>query len=182
MISMREGEIRSLQWDQIDMKTWTIRLKCTDTKTDAGRLMPLNQTLTSTLKTATRYVHCPWVFVNPTKMDLWQTNPDTVTPRFHATSITHAFERACQTSGVANATFHDLSHTFVTNARRAGTGYFRIIAITGHKTMVVFRRYNTIDRQDLQEATRQLDTYMDTIDIAAAETRLQHTKNKDLGR
>jgi len=64
---------------------------------------------------------------------------------------------------VSHSTFHDLRHTFVTNARRAGIDYFRIMAITGHKTMAVFKRYNTIDQQDLQGAIRQLDTYMDTI-------------------
>ena len=91
---MREGEIRSLRWDQIDLKAGTIGLKSSDTKTDEGRLIPLNQTLTSALKTATRYVRCPWVFVNPAKMDRWQANPEQVDPRYHATSITHAFERA----------------------------------------------------------------------------------------
>ena len=46
--------------------------------------------------------------------------------------------------------------------RRAGMDYFRIMAITGHKTMSVFKRYHTIDHEDLQQAIGQLDTYMDT--------------------
>ena len=62
---MRKGEIRSLRWDQVDLKRGTIRLRSTDTKTDEGRVIPLNQALTSVFKTATRYVGCPWVFVNP---------------------------------------------------------------------------------------------------------------------
>jgi len=61
-------------------------------------------------------------------------------------------------------TFHDLRHTFVTNARRAGIDYFRIMAITGHKTMVVFKRYNTVDEADLRQAMQQMDTSMDTCD------------------
>ena len=39
-----------------------------------------------------------------------------------------------------------------------GLDYFRIMAIIGQKTMAVFKRYNTIDQQDLQGAIRQLDT------------------------
>jgi len=93
---MREGKICSLRWDQIDLKAGTISLKSSDTKTDERRFIPLNQTLTSALKTATRYVRCPWVFVNPAKMDAWQANPELVDPRYHPTSITHAFERACR--------------------------------------------------------------------------------------
>ena len=100
-------------------------------------------------------------------VDPWQADPEQVDPRYHATSVTHAFERACRTSGVSHATFHDLRHTFVTNARRAGIGYFRIMAITGHKMMAVFKRYNRIDQRDLQGAIRQLDTYMDTMDVGA---------------
>jgi integrase len=102
---MREGEIRSLRWDHVDLKTGTIRLKPSDTKTAEGRLIPLSQTLTSTLKTGTRYVRCPGAFVNPAKIDAWQANPDVVDPRYHATSSTHAFERACRTSGVATPPF-----------------------------------------------------------------------------
>ena len=156
---MREGEIRSLRWDQIDLRAGTIRLKSHDTKTDEGRLIPLNQTLTTTFKTGTRYVRCPWVFVSPAKLDRWQASPEQVDLRYHASSVTHAFERARKKAGVTHATFHDLRHTFVTNARRAGIDYFRIMAITGHKTMAVFKRYNTIDQRDLQGAIRQLDTY-----------------------
>jgi integrase len=159
---MRKDEIRSLRWDQVDLKMGTIRLKSSDTKTDEGRVIPMSQTLTTTLKTATRYVRCPWVFVNPARMDAWQASPDLVEPRYHKTSITHAFERACQKAGVEDATFHDLRHTFVTDARRAGIDYFRIMAMTGHKTMAVFKRYNTADEADLRQAMRQMDTYMDT--------------------
>jgi integrase len=179
---MREGEIRALRWDQVDLKTGTVRLKSTDTKTDEGRLIPMSQALTSTLKTATRYVRCPWVFVNPTKVESWQVNPEQVDPRYHATSITHAFERACRKAGVTHATFHDLRHTFVTNARRAGLDYFRIMAITGHKTMAVFKRYNTIDRQDLQAAIRQLDTYMDTMNGSGQQEIMQTIEKIDVGR
>jgi hypothetical protein len=36
------------------------------------------------------------------------------------------------------------------------------MAITGHKTMSAFKRYHTIDHEDLHQAIGQLDTYMDT--------------------
>jgi integrase len=166
----------------VDLKAGTLRLKSSETKTDKGRLIPLNQTLTSALKTATRYVRCPWVFVSQTMVDLWQADPEQVDPHYHATSITHAFERACRTSGVSHATFHDLRHTFVTNARRAGIDYFRIMAITGHKMMAVFKRYNRIDQRDLQGAIRQLDTYMDTMDVGAPEAAAQSIDNSSMGR
>jgi hypothetical protein len=36
----------------------------------------------------------------------------------------------------------------VTNARRAGIDYFRIMAITEYKTMAVCKWYDIIDQQD----------------------------------
>ena len=53
----------------------------------------------------------------------------------------------------------DLRHTFVANARRAKVDYFRIMAITGHTTLRVFRRYHLIDAGNLQEAMTSLQTY-----------------------
>jgi len=174
---MREGEVRSLRWDQVDFKRETIRLKSSETKTDAYRVIPLNRTLTNLFKTTTRYVGCPYIFINPAKLEAWQANPEQVDPRYRDSSINHAFERACRKTGVSNATFHDLRHTFVTNARRAGIDYFRIMAITGHKTMSVFKRYNTVDERDLRDAIRQMDTYMDTSAHDAARPPSQPIEN-----
>lgn len=85
--------------------------------------------------------------------------------------------RACRKAAVENATFHDLHHTFVTNARRAGIAYFRIIAITGHKTMPAFKCYNTIDEMDLRQAMRQLDTDNDTSAADASHQSSQPIEN-----
>jgi hypothetical protein len=46
--------------------------------------------------------------------------------------------------------------------RHAGVDYFRIMAVTGHKTITVFKRDNTIDEADLRHAMSQTDTHMDT--------------------
>jgi len=64
---------------------------------------------------------------------------------------------------------HNLRHTFVTNMRRAGVYYFRIMAITGHKTMSALKQDHTIDHEDLHQAIDQLDTYMGT---GAAKNKL----------
>ena len=59
-------------------------------------------------------------------------------------------------------TYHDLRHSFCTNMRRAGVDTLTTMVISGHKSIEVFKRYNTIAPQDLQKAIRQLGTYMDT--------------------
>jgi integrase len=122
------------------------------------------------------------VFVNPVTLDAWQANPEHVDPRCHATSITHAFERACRQSGVTHATFHDLRHTFAPHARRAGIDYWRIMTITGQKTMAVFERDNTSDRHARQEAIRPGDTKLDAMDAPVLGGAVQGLEITGMGR
>ncbi len=164
---MRRGEILGLTWDRVDLKASVIRLRPEDTKTQEGRVIPLTKELTHILQQSTIYLaedgrRVLYVFTYGGKP---------------IGSIRRAFETACQRAGITGAVFHDLRHTFVTNMRRAGVDYFRIMAITGHRTMEVFKRYHTIDQDDLHHAVRQLDTYMDTTPAAPAEPIRNLLKN-----
>ena len=81
--------------------------------------------------------------------------------------------RVRQETGITNTVFHDFRHTATTNLRRAGVDTLTTMKITGHKTMVVFTRYNTIDEHDLKAAQRRMDTYMDTIGETVQPDHLQ---------
>jgi len=72
-------------------------------------------------------------------------------------SIRNSFKRACKKAGIEDFKFHDLRHTFNTNMRKAGVERSVIMKITGHKTMSMFERYNTVDRDDAHEAIKRLD-------------------------
>jgi len=75
-------------------------------------------------------------------------------------SIRNSFKRACKKAGIEDFKFHDLRHTFNTNMRKAGVERSVIMKITGHKTMSMFERYNTVDRDDAHEAIKRLDDYL----------------------
>ena len=66
---MRKGGIPSLRWDQVDIKRSNIRLKSGDTKTGEGRVILMNRALTGVLKSATKYLGCPWASVNSARVD-----------------------------------------------------------------------------------------------------------------
>ena len=84
--------------------------------------------------------------------------------------IPDAYQRACRKAGLADFTFHDLRHCAINNLRLAGNDFFEIMAMSGHTTMSVFKRYNLVTEQELrgvkwldQGRTRGgMDTYMDT--------------------
>ena len=65
-------------------------------------------------------------------------------------SIREGFVATCHKAGIENFTFHDLRHTAINNWRLQGHDYFRIMAATGHKTMSVFKRYNTVSKDELK--------------------------------
>jgi integrase len=54
-----------------------------------------------------------------------------------------SFATACKRARIEGFTFHDLRHTFNTNAYRAGVSIPNM-KITGHKIIRMFRRYTTI--------------------------------------
>ena len=60
------------------------------------------------------------------------------------------FRNACKKAGIENFSFHDLRHVAINSWRKAGHDYFKIMKATGHKTMAVFKRYNTVDDEELK--------------------------------
>jgi integrase len=61
-----------------------------------------------------------------------------------------AFETARENAGIEDFTFHDLRHTAINNWRFQGHDYFRIMAVSSHKTMHVFKRYNGVNQEELR--------------------------------
>jgi integrase len=140
---MRHGEILNLRWNQIDLSKGSIRLEGVDTKTQRGRLVPLNVTLTALLKDAMQSpVRC-------TTGHIFHRNGQPIK------SIRGTFDKACREADLSDFHFHDFRHTAVTNMRRAGIDPLTAMKITGHKTMAVFQRYNSFDEDDLRQAAAQ---------------------------
>jgi integrase len=144
---MRRGEILNLAWDRVDLKAELIRLKAEDTKTDEARFVPLTADLTIELKELykVRYLHEPRVFLVNGKS---------------VSSIKTAFNAAFRRAKIEGFRFHDFRHTAVTNMRRAGIDHLTIMRITGHKTLEVFKRYNSFLESDLKDAAHRFNTYI----------------------
>jgi integrase len=144
---MRSGEILGLTWERVDFSSGLIQLRAEDTKTDDARLIPLTHELTVLLKDLykVRYLDEQKVFLVKGRS---------------VGSIKTAFHGACRRAGIEGFHFHDFRHTAVTNMRRAGIDHLTIMSITGHKTMAVFKRYNSFRVSDLKAAASRFNTYL----------------------
>jgi integrase len=133
--AMRRGEILSLTWGQLGLKEGFIKLRPEDTKTDEGRLVPLCRELVEMFEAMPRGLPMTSVFQYQGR---------------GMGEMKKSFATACKRAGIENFTFHDLRHTAINNWRLQGHDYFRIMAASGHKTMSVFKRYNTVSKQELK--------------------------------
>jgi len=73
------------------------------------------------------------------------------------TDFRTGWSAAVKAAGVPDLTFHDLRRTAVRNMRRAGVPQVIRMAISGHKTDSMERRYNIVDGDDLAVAKRFME-------------------------
>lgn len=146
-LGFRYGEIVNLTWDRVDLKGGFIALRVQDTKNKKPRKVPLTPALTALLRDLykVRYLGQDRVFLR---------GGDSIQ------SIRTAFDKAKRRAGIKNFRFHDLRHCAATNMRRAGVDVTTAMEIVGHKSVQMFRRYNTIEERDLKTAAARINTYL----------------------
>jgi len=151
-MGMRKSEIIELTWDEVDLTSGFIRLDGSRTKNKTTRSIPIHPKVALILKALPRGLHTTRVFLNQGKP---------------IKEFKNSYSSSCKTAGLDDLTYHDLRHCAINNLRLAGNDFFRIMAISGHKTMSVFKRYNLVTEEELREINwkdsgRRMDTNVDT--------------------
>jgi len=148
---MRLGEIGSLRWEQIDLKARVARLKKAVTKTRKSRDVALSKDVVAAL-------------------EAWQLTPEgarrlkdsrVFNLKHPSSALAPLFTRLMRKLGIVDLHFHDLRHTAATRLRRAGVDVLTIQSMTGHKTLEMLRRYNTITADDLRAAMEKAEAVED---------------------
>jgi integrase len=154
----RRGEIRSLEWHQVDMHGRVLRLRPEQSKNKRGRNLVLAGEL--------------WDLIQEQHHKRRYENPDRTTSLsrfvFHHKGepigdTRKAWATACEKAGVVGRLFHDLRRTRARDMRRAGVPEDVCMAVLGHRTRSIFTRYDIVDERDQHNALIQTQDYLSSV-------------------
>jgi Phage integrase family. len=81
------------------------------------------------------------------------------------------WRKACEAAGYPGKLFHDFRRTAVRNLERAGVPRSTAMAMVGHKTESIYRRYAIVDEAMHREASAKLDVWASEEKAKAAAER-----------
>jgi integrase len=147
---MRRGEITKLTWAAFDRETSSLILPARSAKSKKPRKLVLQGIYREIIarRLVSRRLDCQFIFHRQGKP---------------MGAFRKAWANACKKAGVSGNLFHDLRRTAVRNMIRAGIDQTIAMAISGHRTDAVFKRYNITSDNDLREAQGKLEGYVSTL-------------------
>jgi integrase len=141
---MRQDEILSLKWSQVDMLRRTVTLL--ETKNKEKRTIPLNQTALGLLRAKGKIRHISgYVFASEAGT------------KIHARNLLRAFYSARRKAGLEDVRFHDLRHTFATRLVQSGVDLYVVKELLGHKSLKMTMRYAHHYPESLRHGVNVLD-------------------------
>ncbi|MGE4531453.1 MAG: tyrosine-type recombinase/integrase [Acidithiobacillus sp.] len=125
----RQAETMSASWAQIDLTRATLQLE--ETKNGSRRTLHLVGPVLELLKerAKVRRIDTDLVF------------PSSVNPR-QPISLRNPWETALKTAGIEGFHWHDLRHSFASEAAMHGASLPELAALLGHKTLSMVTRYS----------------------------------------
>jgi integrase len=143
----RLGEMKALEWRDVDLAGNVVRLRPEISKNKGGRLLPLSGELLEIMDRAhaNRRPDYPLVFHRGGEP---------------IGDFRKAWSKASTTAGLSPILVHDLRRTAVRNMVRAGIPDRVAMMLSGHKTRSIFDRYNIVSETDLVLATERLQHHL----------------------
>ena len=156
----RSGELKVIEWRQINWEQMIIELRPKTTKNADGRWIPIWGDMREYLlrQKAMRdrtFPDCPWVFFWP------EDYHPRATPGDRLRDFRRAWSEACTRAGFPDLLFHDLRRSAIRFAdQEAGISPTLVRKMSGHKTESVYLRYNIAGGKDIGNMGRDLDRYL----------------------
>jgi integrase len=166
----RLGEARAIQWEQVNLQERLIRLEPDQTKNETARVIPLPSVVAE---------------------ELSRIKPKTGTV-FDDTNLRTEWAKACTAIGLGTTEeqesdegnkwsrysgliIHDLRRSAIRNMIAAGNPENWCMAISGHKTASVFRRYAIVSTADITTAMQRVEAV--TLKASSKKIGVESVKN-----
>lgn len=151
-----KSEVLSLTVSNVDLKGGFVRLEVGSTKSGEGRTFFMTQKLRTVLTQQIasidalkkRGIICPYIFHRANGKQI--------------KDLRRHWELALDAAGYPGKLLHDFRRTAVRSLERAGVPRSTAMAMVGHKTESIYRRYAIVDEAMHREGAAKLDTWADT--------------------
>jgi integrase len=150
-----KSELLTRQWRHVDFRQGWLRIEPGEDKNGAGRMFPFTTELREVLEKQQKLVRSlerrlgrrvPWIFPAP--------DGDAIRP------YNQEWRAAWKASKLVQIP-HDFRRTAVRNLERAGVPRSAAMAMVGHKTESMYRRYAIVEEGMLREAADKLTAFQD---------------------
>jgi len=141
---LRWGELRSLEWEDVDWNEKVIHIRIKEGWSPKGgeRKVPMNDVVCIILRNVPKKTN--WVFTTKTGSQVRQQG------------TWSAFKLACRRAGIGDATLHSLRHTFASHLVMAGVDLATVSKLLGHKDISTTMIYSHLSPDHLQRAVERL--------------------------
>jgi integrase len=141
---MRQGEILTLRWKNIDLFRKTITVM--QGKTNEPKTIPMSETLFTLLTSKSKIVNMSgYVF---------HTGNGT---RISGPNLQREFWKVLEKAKIESFRFHDLRHTFATRLIQNGVDLYSVSKLLGHRDVKMTQRYAHHHTESLRQCITVLD-------------------------
>lgn len=141
---LRQGELFSLAWAQIDFRHNTLTVLASHAKGNATRVIPMNAEVLQVLEAIKPEKAAGLVFKSPVTGE-----------RF--TNVKKAWAEITRAAGVPDLRWHDLRHHFASALVMKGVSLFAVQKLLGHSTPKMTMRYAKLAPNVLADAVAMLE-------------------------
>ncbi|WP_341903836.1 site-specific integrase [Polaromonas sp. YR568] len=153
---LRQGNVRLLQWLQVDLERRHAWITPEQHKNGRAHAVPLNEMAVEVLLRQ--------VGKHPVYAFTYRGQP--------VVSVsTKAWTNALERAGIEDFRWHDLRHTFATWHRQAGTPTHELQRLGGWKTLSMVERYAHVAPEGLQVAASRLDNVLQSYALATPKEK-----------
>ena len=150
----RTGELKALQWPQVERRTRVLHLHGTQTKNGKPRKVALEGALAQIIERRWRARTYEHDSVTHVSQFVFHRNGRPLG------DTRKAWKTASTAAGVGPKLLHDFRRTAVRNMIRAGVPETVAMKISGHRTRAIFDRYNITSEDDLRDAMQKTQAYL----------------------